>query len=54
MVEADLRGWLPVVLPEAQIASILEQAELVLKPHVTLDGAAIFDTSVHIVTGKKL
>lgn len=57
MVEADLRGWLPVmrvILPEAQIARILEQAERVLSPYVTPRGTAEFRTSVHIVTGKKL
>ena len=57
MVEADLRGWLPVmgvVLPEEQIARILEEAELVLRPYVTTDGTVAFDTSVHIVTGKKV
>jgi len=56
MVEADLRGWLPVmgvVLPEEQMASILAQAEWVLRPYVTAAGTAAFDTSVHIVTGKK-
>jgi len=56
MVEADLRGWLPVmgvVLSEEQIARVLEQAEQVLRPYVTADGTAVFDTSVHIVTGKK-
>jgi len=56
MVEADLRGWLPVmgvVLSEEQIARVLEQAERVLRPYVTADGTAVFDTSVHIVTGKK-
>jgi SAM-dependent methyltransferase len=57
MVEADLRGWLPVmgvILPEEQIAHILEQAELVLRPYVTTGGTVAFDTSVHIVTGKKV
>ena len=56
MVEADLRGWLPVmgvVLPEEQIARILEEAELVLEPYVNRDGTVAFDTSVHIVTGNK-
>ncbi len=41
MVEADVRGWVPVmgvVLPEEQIRRILEQAEHVLRPHVTPDG----------------
>lgn len=57
MVEADLRGWLPVmgvVLPEEQIARILEQAKRGLGPYVTPRGTAEFPTSSHIVTGKKL
>ena len=57
MVEADLRGWLPVmgvVLPEEQIARILEEAELVLRPYVSTDGTVAFDTSAHIITGKKV
>ncbi len=56
MVEADLRGWLPVmgvVLAEEQIARILEEAERDLSAYVTADGTAAFDTSAHIVTGKK-
>jgi SAM-dependent methyltransferase len=56
MVEADLRGWLPimgVVLPEAQIARILEEAEADLRPYVTPDGTVEFDTSAHVVTGSR-
>jgi SAM-dependent methyltransferase len=56
MVEADLRGWLPVMgvaLSEAQIARILEQAEDVLAAYVAADGAVEFDTSAHIVTATK-
>jgi SAM-dependent methyltransferase len=54
MVEADLRGWLPVmgvVLPEPQIARILEEAEQVLAPYVSADGTVAFEASAHIVTG---
>lgn len=54
MVEADLRGWLPimgVVLPEDQIAHILGAAEEVLKPYVASDGKAVFATSAHIISG---
>jgi SAM-dependent methyltransferase len=56
MVEADLRGWLPlmgVVLTEDQIAGILEAAEQALNQYVTGDGAVSFDTSAHVVTGTK-
>lgn len=56
MVEADLRGWLPVmgvVLTEEQIAGVLDAAEQSLSQYVTGDGAASFGTSAHIVTGTK-
>lgn len=51
MVEADLRGWLPVLgvsVPEATIARILDEAERVLSPHVAGDGS--FETSVELAT----
>jgi ubiquinone/menaquinone biosynthesis C-methylase UbiE len=56
MVEADLRGWLPVmgvVLSEEEIARILEEAEGVLDPYVRTDGTVGFECSAHIVTGSK-
>jgi SAM-dependent methyltransferase len=52
MVEADVRGWLPVMgvtLPEPQIERILSDAEDVLYDYVTEDGAVVFDTRAHIV-----
>jgi SAM-dependent methyltransferase len=55
MVEADLRGWLPlmgVVLADDQIESILEQAEETLRPYVEPDGAIAFQTSAHIVVAR--
>lgn len=57
MVEADLRGWLPimgVVLGEEQIDRILEEAEVILRPYVTPDGTVAFETSAHVVTGAKV
>lgn len=54
MVEADLRGWLPltgIVLPEDLIARILDDARRVLAPYVSADGTVAFETSAHIVTG---
>jgi SAM-dependent methyltransferase len=54
MVEADVRGWLPIVgivLPEDQIDRILDEAEQVLQPYTGADGAVAFATSAHIVTG---
>lgn len=52
MVEADLRGWLPVVgvvLTEDQIRRILDEAEEALSPYATADGRAVFKLSVHLV-----
>lgn len=56
MVEADLRGWLPVMginLPEEQIDQILDEAEEALGPHATSDGKVRFGVSAHIVAAKK-
>lgn len=53
MVEADLRGWLPVMgvtLPEALIDSILQESEQVLSAWVTDTGSVEFDAPAHIVT----
>ena len=55
MVEADLRGWLPVMgvmLSEEKIASILAEAEQVLARYVTADGTVQFDAPALIVTGR--
>lgn len=56
MVEADLRGWLPVmgvVLSEEEIQQILDEAERELSAWVTRDGRIEFAVSAHIVTGRK-
>ena len=56
MVEADLRGWLPVIgvtLTEQQITRIMEEAEASLDAYVTDDGRAIFETRAHFVTARK-
>jgi SAM-dependent methyltransferase len=56
MVEADLRGWLPmmgIVLGEEHIESILREAETALAEHVGPDGGTAFDLSVHIVSARK-
>jgi SAM-dependent methyltransferase len=56
MVEADLRGWLPVmgvVLPEERIQLILEEAEHALGRHVKSDGTMEFALPAHIVSGTK-
>jgi hypothetical protein len=54
-VEAELRGWLPVmgvVLPEPQIDRILAEAETILARYVTADGLA-FDIAAHLATCRR-
>lgn len=56
MVEADLRGWLPVlgvVLSEEQIAQVLGAAEAALTAYVGDGGAVAFPVAAHIVTGTR-
>jgi SAM-dependent methyltransferase len=56
MVEADLRGWLPVmgvVLTEEQIDRVLGGAERALSPYVTAEGKVAFDSPAHIVSAIK-
>lgn len=56
MVEADVRGWLPVmgvVLPEDLISRILTEAEDALSPYLAEDGRVVFDSPAHIVAGTK-
>lgn len=56
MVEADLRGWLPVMgvtLTGNQIDSILTEAELALSPYLTPEGTVEFDAPAHFVTGAR-
>jgi len=54
MVEADLRGWLPimgVMLAEETIETILAEAEGALAEYVTREGQVVFSAPAHIVTG---
>jgi hypothetical protein len=56
MVEADLRGWLPVMgvhLQEELIQTILTEAQDALREYLTSDGAVEFDAPAHIVSGRK-
>ncbi len=56
MVEADLRGWLPVmgvVLPEEQIQQIMAEAERGLADYVTAAGEIAFDSPAHIIPGSR-
>jgi SAM-dependent methyltransferase len=53
MVEAELRGWLPlmgVLLTEEQIGRILQEAEHVLGSYVTTEGQVTFVAPAHFVT----
>lgn len=55
MVEADLRGWLPIMgvfLDDDLIEEILAEAEDVLCEHVQSDGTMTFDAPAHIVTAQ--
>lgn len=56
MVEADLRGWLPVMgveLDETQIAAVLAEADRELSGYVTADGTVEFESPAHIVSASK-
>jgi SAM-dependent methyltransferase len=56
MVEADLRGWLPVVgviLTEPEIERVLREAEHALGAYVATDGRVTFDLSAHLVTARR-
>jgi len=56
MVEAELRGWLPVmgvILTEDHIGRILQEAEHALSSYATTDGRVTFQLSAHLVTAKK-
>jgi SAM-dependent methyltransferase len=56
MVEADLRGWLPVmgvILTEDQISLVLQEAEHDLSPYATADGRVAFALSAHLVIVNK-
>jgi SAM-dependent methyltransferase len=54
LVEADLRGWLPIMgvsLSDAVIAATLAEADDALAPYVTVapDGGVSFATSAHVL-----
>jgi len=54
MVEADLRGWLPVMgvfLSADEMQTILAEAERCLAEYVTEAGQVVFSSPAHIVTG---
>ena len=56
MVEADLRGWLPlagVPLDEPTIARVVTESETALAPWVLADGRIAFDAAAHVVAARK-
>ena len=56
MVEAELRGWLPVMgveLTEDKIGEILDEAEHSLGDYITPKGTAAFPTRANIVSAVK-
>jgi SAM-dependent methyltransferase len=56
MVQADLRGWLPVmgvILTEEEIHRIILEAEEILAPYITKDGKVEFESPAHVVTALK-
>jgi len=56
MVEADLRGWLPVMgvdLTEEEISRILVEAEDLLDSFVADDGRVAFDAPAHLVIARR-
>ena len=56
MVEADLRGWLPVMgvlLSEEQIETILQEAEQALSAYVGSNGRVAVDSPAIIVTAAR-
>jgi hypothetical protein len=56
VVEADLRGWLPLVgvtLTEGQIDRILPEAERALSEHVVADNRIAFPVSAHLLIAQK-
>ena len=56
MVEAELRGWLPLFdinLSEAKIKDVLIQSDNTLSKYASSTGKAIFPTSAHVITAQK-
>jgi SAM-dependent methyltransferase len=54
LVEADLRGWLPmmgVVLDEDTIERVLAEAEVALRVYAASHGELAFEVSAHVLSG---
>jgi len=56
MVEADLRGWLPlfdILLAEDKIDEVLAASDATLGKYTVASGEAAFPTSAHIISARK-
>ena len=56
MVEAELRGWLPlfdIFLSEEQIQEVLAASDVTLGKYAGAAGEAVFPTSAHIFTARR-
>jgi len=56
LVEADLRGWLPVMgvmLEEETIQRVLREADRELRAHEDGSGRAVFQISAHVLSGSR-
>lgn len=56
IVEADLRGWLPLFginLNEEKIADVLGKSDALLSQYTVSTGEAVFQTSAYVVTAQK-
>ena len=56
MVEAELRGWLPLFdihLGEAKIKEVLTQSDKALSKYAEQSGEAVFATSAHVISARK-
>ena len=57
MVEAELRGWLPIFdifLGEDEINEVLMESDKLLRKYSAPSGEAVFPTSAHIFTAQKI
>ena len=56
MVEAELRGWLPlfdIFLSETEISDVLVESDKTLSKYAGPSGEAIFPTCAHVITAHK-
>jgi SAM-dependent methyltransferase len=56
MVEAELRGWLPlfnIFLSEAVINDVLIESDRTLSKYAESSGEAVFPASAHVITARK-